>query len=90
MLSVKGEADKSTVEWQGAFYRGFMNNNPPPELSDEAAAKAVKGVYRGGLDALKEKVEAGGYWADDGAWPIEEPVCSACRFCHRGERNVRW
>jgi hypothetical protein len=37
-----------------------MNNNPPPELSDEAAAKAVKGVYRGGLDALKEKVEAGG------------------------------
>lgn len=60
MLSVKGEGDKSTVEWKGAFYRGFMNNNPPPELSDEAAAKAVKGVYRGGLDALKEKVEAGG------------------------------
>ena len=60
MLSVKGEGDKSTVEWKGAFYRGFMNNNPPPELSDEAAKKAVKGVYRGGLDALKEKIEAGG------------------------------
>ena len=60
MLSVKGEGDKSTVEWKGAFYRGFMNNNPSPELSDEAAAKAVTGVYRGGLDALKEKVEAGG------------------------------
>lgn len=60
MLSVKGEGDKSTVEWKGAFYRGFMNNNPPPELNDEAAAKAVKAVYRGGLDALKEKVEAGG------------------------------
>ncbi len=59
MLSVKGEGDKSTVEWKGAFYRGFMNNNPPPELSDEAAIKAVKGVYRGGLDALKKKVEAG-------------------------------
>lgn len=60
MLSVKGEGDKSTVEWMGAFYRGFMNNDPPPELSDEAAVKAVIGVYRGGLDALKEKVEAGG------------------------------
>ncbi len=59
-LSIKGEGDKSTVEWKGAFYRGYMNNNPPPELSDEAAVKAVKGVYRGGLDALKEKVEAGG------------------------------
>jgi hypothetical protein len=59
-LSVKGEGAKSTVEWKGAFYRGFMNNDPPPELSDEAAVKAVKGVYRGGLDALKAKVEAGG------------------------------
>jgi hypothetical protein len=59
-LSVKGEGDKSTVEWKGAFYRGFMNNEPPPELNDEAAVKAVKGVYRGGLDALKTKVEAGG------------------------------
>ena len=60
MLSVKGEGDRSIVEWKGAFYRGFMNNNPPPELSDEAAIKAVKGVYRGGLDALKDKIEAGG------------------------------
>ena len=37
-----------------------MNNDPPPELNDEAAVKAVKGVYRAGLDALKKKVEAGG------------------------------
>ena len=60
MLSVKDEGDTSTVEWKGAFYRGFMNNDPPPELSDEAAINAVKGVYRGGLDALKEKLESGG------------------------------
>ncbi len=59
-LSVKGEGDKSTVEWRGAFYRGFMNNDPPPELSDEAAKKAVTGIYRSGLDALKAKLEAGG------------------------------
>jgi DNA-binding beta-propeller fold protein YncE len=56
-LSVKGDAGRSTVEWKGAFYRGFVNNDPPPELSDEAAVKAVTGVYRAGLDALKAKVE---------------------------------
>lgn len=59
-LSVKGEGSKSVVEWKGAFYRGFMNNDPPPELSDESAVKAIKGVYRAGLDALKKKLEAGG------------------------------
>jgi carbon monoxide dehydrogenase subunit G len=59
-LSVKDNGGKSTVEWKGAFYRGFMNNDPPPELNDEAAVKAVTGVYRTGLDALKQKLEAGG------------------------------
>ena len=47
------------VEWKSAFYRGYMNNDPPPELNDEAAEKAVKGLYRTGLDALKAKVEKG-------------------------------
>ena len=59
-ISVKGDGTKSTVEWKGAFYRGFMNNDPPPELNDEASKKAVEGVYRAGLDALKKKLEAGG------------------------------
>lgn len=59
-ISVKGEGGKSVVEWKGAFYRGFMNNDPPPELNDEAAVKAIKGVYRAGLDALKKKLESGG------------------------------
>jgi hypothetical protein len=59
-LSVKGEGGKSTVEWKGAFYRGYMNNDPPPDLTDEASKKAVEGVYRAGLDALKKKLEAGG------------------------------
>ena len=35
-ISVKEDGGKSVVEWKGAFYRGFMNNDPPPELSDEA------------------------------------------------------
>ena len=50
------EAGKSTVEWHGAFYRGYPNNDPPPELNDEAALKAVGNVYRAGLESLKKKV----------------------------------
>ena len=57
-ISVKEEAGKSVVEWKGAFYRGFMNNDPPPELSDEAAVKAVTGVYQAGLQSLKAKAES--------------------------------
>jgi len=48
----------STVEWKGAFYRGYMLNDPPPELNDEASVTAVRGVYRAGLDNLKKMVEA--------------------------------
>ncbi len=50
----------STVEWRGAFYRGYMNNDPPPELSDEASMAAVRGLYKHGLENLKKKVEAMG------------------------------
>ena len=52
-------ADKTKVTWRGAFYRGYMNNDPPPDLNDEAAKKAVQGLYRSGLDNLKAKVEKG-------------------------------
>jgi hypothetical protein len=52
------EGGKSTVEWRGAFYRGYPNNDPPPELNDEAAIKAVTAVYHKGLESLKKKVEA--------------------------------
>jgi len=58
-ITVTPEGDgKSTVEWRGAFYRGYMNNDPPPELSDEAATKAVSGLYHSGLDSLKKELEA--------------------------------
>jgi hypothetical protein len=56
-ITVKDEGGKSSVEWRGAFYRGFMNNDPPPELSDEAALKAVTDIYKTGLAALKAKAE---------------------------------
>jgi len=52
------EGGKSTVTWKGAFYRGYMNNDPPPELDDEASVAAVTKVYKAGLENLKKKVEA--------------------------------
>jgi hypothetical protein len=58
-ISVADAGGKSKVEWKGAFYRGYMNNDPPPELNDEAAIKAVKAFQEQGLAALKAKLEGG-------------------------------
>ena len=58
-LTVKPlDAGGSLIEWRGAFYRGYPNNDPPPELNDEAAVAAVTGVYQAGLDALAERFGA--------------------------------
>lgn len=58
-LTVKPrEGGGSTVEWRGAFYRGYPNNDPPAELNDEAAIAAVTAVYQAGLDALVERFGA--------------------------------
>lgn len=56
-VSPAPEAGKSVVEWRGAFYRGYPNNDPPPDQNDEAAVKAVTGVYQAGLQNLKKLVE---------------------------------
>ena len=47
----------TTVEWKSGFYRAYTKNNPPPELSDEAAVKAVSGAYEAGLANLKKLAE---------------------------------
>jgi hypothetical protein len=52
------EGGKSNVEWKGRFYRGYPNANPPPELTDEVAEKAVTELHKASLAALKSKVEA--------------------------------
>ncbi|MFQ8432349.1 SRPBCC family protein [Amaricoccus sp. W119] len=57
-IEVRPSEAGSTVSWKGAFYRGFPNNDPPPELNDEAAVNAVNQLYRTGLDALKAEIEA--------------------------------
>lgn len=52
-LTVKPLEDGGAmVEWRGAFYRGYPNNDPPDHLNDAAAIAAVTGVYQAGLDAL--------------------------------------
>jgi len=48
------------IQWRGAFYRGYPNNDPPENLNDEAAIAAVTGVYQAGLDALVERFGAPG------------------------------
>ncbi len=48
----------SVVLWQGAFYRGYMLNDPPPELNDAASVGAVVMVYRAGLENLKSLAES--------------------------------
>lgn len=50
-------ATQSSVEWRGAFYRAYPNNDPPPDQNDEAAVKAVTGVYQSGLVNLKKLAE---------------------------------
>ncbi len=57
-LSVRpGDGGTTLVEWRGAFYRAFPNNNPPPGQDDEAAVKAVTSVYTSGLANLKKVLE---------------------------------
>ena len=59
-LEIEAEGPtKTKLTWRGAFYRGYMNNDPPPDLNDEASKKAVSGLYRAGLDNVKAKVEKG-------------------------------
>jgi len=54
-ICVKDDGGKALVSWKGGFYRGYPNNDPPPELNDDAATAAVTGVYQAGLDALAER-----------------------------------
>ena len=49
--------DRSTVQWRAAAYRGDPNNDPPPELNDEAAVAAMSAYLRAGLEGLKQKID---------------------------------
>ena len=57
-MTVKaGEGGTTVVEWRGAFYRKYMNNDPPKGEDDDAALSAITGVYKSGLENLKAVLE---------------------------------
>ena len=59
--TLKVESDGSggsKVEWKAAYYRWFLNNNPPPGQNEEAANAAVSKIYQEGLANLKSVVES--------------------------------
>ena len=54
-MSVEADgAVGSKVVWKAKFYRGFMNNNPPADLNEDAAISAVSKVFKMGLSNLKK------------------------------------
>lgn len=53
------DAKTCTVEWKAGYYRGYPNNDPPPELNDDASQAAVDTLFESTLAALKASVESG-------------------------------
>lgn len=51
-------AGESTVTWTGRFYNKANEVHPKPGEDNEAAIKAVEGVYDTGLPNLKKVIEA--------------------------------
>lgn len=58
ILSVEDVGGKAKLVWDAGFYRGFPNNDPPPELNDEAAIATVTAAHQMGLDALVKRFGA--------------------------------
>ncbi len=58
-LSVTDKGGKSEIEWVATYYRAYVNNNPPAELNEEAADKAVSGVLKSGLESIAKKEGSG-------------------------------
>ncbi len=56
-IQVEDKGGSSSVSWKAGFYRAYTNNNPPPEMNEEAANTAVKAVFNEGLDNLKKLAE---------------------------------
>jgi mxaD protein len=55
-ITVKANGNKSDVTWVATYYRRYVNNNPPAELNEEAADKAVTGILTDGLTNLAKKL----------------------------------
>jgi carbon monoxide dehydrogenase subunit G len=56
-IKVEDKGGSSVVTWKAGFYRAYTNNNPPPEMNEEAANTAIKGIFKEGLENLKKLAE---------------------------------
>ncbi len=56
-ISVKDKDGKAEVKWKSAFYRAFLNNEPPAEMNEDAGITAVTSVFKAGLENLKSIAE---------------------------------
>ena len=52
----EGDSGKVKITYKGAFYRKFLNNDPPPEENDEAAIAAVTKMYKDTLKKFENKL----------------------------------
>lgn len=55
-ITVKPSAGGSQVEWIGNFYRADTQNEPPENLNDDAAEKAMHEFFQSGLEGLEQAV----------------------------------
>ncbi|MCY4211684.1 MAG: SRPBCC family protein [Gammaproteobacteria bacterium] len=47
----------STLQYKAAFYRAYPGMDPPPELNDDACARAITALYEPGLNNIKKLAE---------------------------------
>jgi hypothetical protein len=57
-ISVEASGSGSKVEWDAAFYRWFLNNNPPEGQNEAAAKGAVEKIVKESLENLKKVAES--------------------------------
>lgn len=51
-ITLKDEGGKTRLNWRGAFYRAFPQNDPPADLNDDASTAAVEALHQTAIDAL--------------------------------------
>ncbi|MGQ0566699.1 MAG: SRPBCC family protein [Gemmobacter sp.] len=51
-ITIKDVGGKAVVDWKGAFYRAFPQNDPPADQNDDASTAAVLALHQRGIDAL--------------------------------------
>ncbi len=56
-IDVEASGNGTKVTWNGAYYRCFLQNNPPADQNEAAANQAVEAIYKESLAHLKALAE---------------------------------